>query len=143
MARDLYHQAVRTALEKEGWKITADPYKIPYKGTEYEVDLAAESVLAAERGEQKIAVEIKSFLRDSVSNEFHGALGQFLNYQFIMQKTEPNRHLYLAVRQAVFETFFQLPFTLEVIEHYNVSLLVFQPNTEEVILWKNSSSTAL
>ncbi|MBD2292046.1 hypothetical protein H6G06_00755 [Anabaena sphaerica FACHB-251] len=27
-ARDLFHQAVRTALEKEGWIITDDPLEV-------------------------------------------------------------------------------------------------------------------
>jgi hypothetical protein len=62
MARDLYHQAVRKALQKDGWVITADPYKMRYGGVNYEVDLAAENVLAANRGPEKIAVEIKSFV---------------------------------------------------------------------------------
>jgi hypothetical protein len=29
MAKDIYHQAVRNALEKEGWTITHDPFRIP------------------------------------------------------------------------------------------------------------------
>jgi hypothetical protein len=28
MAKDRFHDAVRMALEKEGWTITADPYEI-------------------------------------------------------------------------------------------------------------------
>ncbi|MBD2518263.1 hypothetical protein H6G93_25470 [Nostoc sp. FACHB-973] len=40
-----------------------------------------EQVLAAERGEQKIAVEIKSFLRTSTITDFYLALGQFIPYQ--------------------------------------------------------------
>ncbi len=33
MAKDLLHQNVREALEKEGWKITNDPMRIPIDGT--------------------------------------------------------------------------------------------------------------
>ncbi len=142
MARDLYHHAVRTALEKEGWKITADPYKIRYGRVNYEIDLAAENVFAAERGDEKIAVEIKSFIQESVPNEFHGALGQFLNYKLILRKIDPKRKIYLAIRQEVFEDFFQYPFTQEALQEYGVDLLVFQPDTKEVVLWKNSSDTA-
>ncbi len=142
MARDLYHNAVRTALEKEGWKITADPYKIRYGRVNYEIDLAAENVFAADRGDEKIAVEIKSFIQESVPNEFHGALGQFLNYKLILRKIDPNRKIYLAVRQEIFEDFFQYPFTQEALKEYGVDVLVFQPDTKEVVLWKNSSDTA-
>jgi hypothetical protein len=31
MAKDIYHQAVRSALEKEGWIVTHDPFRIPKK----------------------------------------------------------------------------------------------------------------
>ncbi|MFN7379867.1 MAG: element excision factor XisH family protein [Pseudanabaena sp.] len=29
-ARDLFHQVVRHALEKENWQITHDPYEYPH-----------------------------------------------------------------------------------------------------------------
>jgi hypothetical protein len=61
-ARDLFHQAVRAALEKEGWTITHDPLAIPYGATTLYIDLGAERLLAAERGNERIAVEIKSYL---------------------------------------------------------------------------------
>ncbi len=143
MARDFYHEAVRIALEKEGWEITADPYKVRYGKVNYEIDLAAENVFAAARGEEKIAVEIKSFIQESVPNEFHAALGQFLNYKLILAKIDPTRRIYLAVRQEVFDDFFQYPFTQEALYTYQVDVLVFQPDTEEVVLWKNSSDIEL
>jgi XisH protein len=126
---------------KEGWQITADPYKIRYGRVNYEVDLAAENVFAAERGLERIDIEIKSFIKESIANEFHAALGQFLNYKLILESIDPERHLYLAVRQEVFEDFFQYPFTQEAVKRYGVDILVFQPATQEVVLWKNSSDT--
>lgn len=61
MAKDRFHDAVRSALEKEGWIITADPYQMSVGDVDFEIDLAAE-MLAAERAGEKIAVEIKSFI---------------------------------------------------------------------------------
>jgi XisH protein len=29
MAKDIYHDIVKRALQKDGWTITHDPYKIP------------------------------------------------------------------------------------------------------------------
>ncbi len=49
MAKDRFHNVVRIALEKEGWKITADPYQINVDDVDFEIDLAAEQLLAAER----------------------------------------------------------------------------------------------
>jgi hypothetical protein len=74
-ARDVYHDAVKNALVKDGWTITADPYFIKYEDAELYADLAAEKPLAAERHEQKIVVEIKSFVGRSLIYDFHSALG--------------------------------------------------------------------
>jgi XisH protein len=46
MARDLFHQAVKAALLKEQWLITADPLKIKIDGVKLEIDLAADKVVA-------------------------------------------------------------------------------------------------
>jgi len=79
MARDTFHNAVRTALEKEQWTITDDPLKFKTNAGRLEIDLGAEqSLLAAEQGNVKIAVEIKSFMSGSPLSEWHTALGQFI-----------------------------------------------------------------
>ena len=61
-AKDTYHHAVKNALLKDGWTITADPYFIKYEDAELYADIAAEKPIAAERQGQKIVVEIKSFI---------------------------------------------------------------------------------
>lgn len=106
-AKDLFHHAVKTALEKENWQITADPLVIKIDNVKFEVDLGADKILAAENYETKIAVEIKSFLSNSVITDFHAALGQFLNYRLALNMTEPERKLYLAVPLDTFDHFFQ------------------------------------
>jgi Holliday junction resolvase-like predicted endonuclease len=64
MAKDRFHTIVRLALEKAGWVITHDPYEIRVGEVDFEIDLAAEMLLAAEKDNQRIAVEIKSFILD-------------------------------------------------------------------------------
>lgn len=61
---------------------------------DFEIDLAAEQLLAAEREGRKIAVEIKSFISPSNVSEFHTALGQFLNYRDALEKIESDRPLW-------------------------------------------------
>lgn len=73
-AKDIYHDSVKRALEKDGWKITHDPYLLPWKGQTVYVDLGAE-VLAAEKENRLIAVEIKSFLGHSETRDLEQALG--------------------------------------------------------------------
>lgn len=65
MARDKFHHCVRRAIEKDGWLITDDPLRLSSGKVDVEIDLGAEKLLAAERGEEKIAVEIKNFLGHS------------------------------------------------------------------------------
>ncbi len=96
-AKDLFHPAVKQALLKEEWIITADPLIIKIEGVKFEIDLAAEKILGSEKAGRKIAVEVKSFLNSSAITDFHVALGQFLNYRLALQMKEPDRTLYLVV----------------------------------------------
>ena len=93
-AKDKFHEAVKQALLKEQWMITADPLKIKIEGVKFEIDLAAEKIFAAEKAGRKIAIEVKSFLNSSAITDFHLALGQFLNYRLALQMSEPNRTLF-------------------------------------------------
>lgn len=104
MARDKFHNAVRYGLEKEGWEITHDPLRLEFgEDDRIEIDLGAEQILAAQRTDQKIAVEIKSFLNDSAILDFHLALGQFLNYRLVLETIEPERILYLAILLSAYQ----------------------------------------
>ncbi len=64
-ARDKYHDEVKSALIKDGWTITHDPYVISYEEVTVYGDLGAERLVAAERGSRKIVVKIKSFIKRS------------------------------------------------------------------------------
>src|SRR6476620_9917165 len=129
-ARDLFHDAVKKALQKEEWEITADPLIVKIQGVKFEIDLAAEKILAAEKLGQKIAVEIKSFLNNSAITDFHLALGQFLNYRLALHIKEPNRTLYLAVPFDTFDSLFQEPFIQEAVNVYQLKLVVYDPQKE-------------
>jgi len=135
-AKDRFHEAVKQALLKDQWVITADPLILKIDKVKFEVDLAVEKVFAAEKAGQKIAVEIKSFLNPSAVADFHSALGQFLNYRLGLQMTEPDRTLYLAIPIDIFESFFQERFTQEAIRQYQVKLIVYEPIQEVIIEWK-------
>ena len=108
MAKDLFHGHVKEALIKDGWEITHDPYMLKYLEKKMNVDLGAEKVIAAQKGKEKIAVEIKSFLSHSRLYDFHEALGQYKTYFRIMGKTEKDRHLFLAVPLDAYEDFLTL-----------------------------------
>lgn len=136
MVKDRFHDVVKTALVKEGWKITADPYEINVDDVDFEIDLAAERLLAAELADQKIAVEVKSFISSSNVSEFHTALGQFLNYRDALEKIEPDRQLYLAVRVPIYESFFQRRFIAATVERYQLRLIIYDVEQEVIAQWR-------
>lgn len=134
-ARDRFHWAVRRALEKEQWIVTDDPLKLEVGGTKFEIDLGAEKLLSATRGEEKIAVEIKSFLSDSPLTDYHAALGQFLNYRLALQKSEPERRLFLAIPLSSHQLFFQKEFAQDSLSFYQVAQIIYDPDKEVITQW--------
>ena len=136
MAKDVYHNIVKEALVNDGWTITSDPYKIKLEdNTKYEIDLGADKVIAASKANEKIAVEIKSFIGQSLPYEFHGALGQFMNYLFHIQTIEPDRKLYLAISTQTYILIQKKFSLLKVLDHYKVSLIVFDISTKSIEEW--------
>jgi hypothetical protein len=135
--KDLFHDAVRHTLEKEGWIITNDPLHLRIGKIDMYIDLGAEKVLAAERGDQKIAVEIKSFLRTSTITDFYLALGQFIPYQMTLEELEPERKLYLAIPIDVYELFFEQAFIQKIVQRQQVKLLIYDSDYEEIKAWIN------
>src|SRR5580704_7060715 len=102
-ARNIYHDAVVTALKADGWTITADPLTVTYGARRLFVDLAAEhAVIGAERNGERIAVEVQSFLGDSDIENLQHAVGQYVVYRMLLDEIEPARLLYLAVHDDVY-----------------------------------------
>ncbi len=136
MAKDVFHQQVKNALIKDGWNITHDPLTIRIsEAVKLQIDLAAESAIAAQRGSEKIAVEIKSFVGDSDISAFHTALGQYLNYCQALEEQEPDRIVYLAIPVETYQDFFQLPFIQRTLRRYQVKLIIYDPKQEEIKQW--------
>jgi XisH protein len=136
MARkDRYHEVVRQALIADGWIITDDPYRLRVPGLRQEIDFGAEKIIAAEKLDHKIAVEVKSFIEESYIYEFYKALGQFTSYRINLKKVEPDRIIYLAVPKSVYETFFQIEAIQETILESQMRIVVFDLQTETFTSW--------
>ncbi|MBE9256025.1 MULTISPECIES: XisH family protein [Aphanizomenonaceae] len=137
-AKDVFHEVVKKALQKDGWQITHDPLSISVGGVNLSIDLAAEKLIAAEREGEKIALEIKSFLeRSSAISEFHTALGQFINYRGALRRRQPDRVLYLAVPLTTYKTFFNLDFPRDMIEENQVKMIIYDVEHEVIAEWIN------
>ena len=78
-AKNIHHNAVIQALQIDGWTITHDPLLIPCGDRRLFIDLGAERLtIAAERGSERIAVEIASFVADSPVRDLQEAVGQLV-----------------------------------------------------------------
>ncbi len=78
--RDIYHDTVKRALENDGWTITHDPFTLRFGRKRLYADLGAERLIQAEKEQQKIVVEIKSFVGLSDMHDLEQALGQYILY---------------------------------------------------------------
>ena len=112
-AKDIIHDIVREALEKEGWFIIGDPFFLRVsENIGMFVDLAADKLLLAERETRKIAEELES-----------------------------DRILYLAIPNDIYNTFFQDSFIQKVIEAYSIKLMIVNPKKGEITLWQPSPTS--
>jgi hypothetical protein len=135
MARDFYHYNVRQALEKDGWHITADPYPIRVDDVGYEIDFGAEPLIAAEKDEIAIAVEVKSFVGPSTVNEFHKAVGQFNDYYVALEIEDPKRVLFLAIPEETWFSFCQKRLIQKSLERIQAKIVVYNPYKNEIVTW--------
>lgn len=136
-AKDIYHDNCKNALIKDGWTITHDPLKLRWGKKDLYVDLGAQRLIAAEKQEQKIAVEVKSFVSYSEIDDLEKALGQYILYYDILAMREPDRLLYVAIREVTFIDLFEEPIGKLVIDRARIKLVVFEHTNEVITRWVN------
>lgn len=134
-AKDKYHDAAKQSLIKAGWTVTHDPLRLRLGKKQMYVDLGAENLLAAEQGNRKIAVEVKSFIGASDLDDLEKALGQYIIYLDVLSLVEPDRQLYLAVRGKIAEQVFDDEVGHLLLERQRLRLIVFDENKEEILKW--------
>lgn len=134
-ARDIYHNTVRLALEKDGWTITHDPFPLQIGKKRLSADLGAERLISAEKELQKIVVEVKSFVGQSDVKDLQQALGQYVLYNQILNEMEIKRVLYLAVSQPTFNSVFSIELGQILLKNQIVRLIVFDDESEVIVQW--------
>ena len=140
--REHLHPAVRHALERDGWVITADPLVLKIGRRNMFIDLGAERVITAERGAERIAVEVKSFLGESDLVELEEALGQYILYERVLRKRHPDRTLWLAVPSHAWSGIFREAVGELLVEDGTLRLIVVNEEREEIERWIPSTSGA-
>ena len=99
------------------------------------IDLGAEKLIAAEKDQQKIAVEIKSFLGNSQVNDLENALGQYILYYEVLLAKQDERVLYLAIKESAYQEIFEEPIGKILFNRKIIKLLVFEPRKESILQW--------
>ncbi len=100
------------------------------------IDLGAESAIGAERGGEKIAIEVKGFRSPSGVADLEDAIGQYMLYGVVLERAEPDRTLWLAVPTIAYDAVFRGSDTRDlVMPKLNIRLLVIDPATQRITQW--------
>ena len=113
------------------------PLQNKNRGNRLRNRFGCEPIIAAEKDEQIIAVEIKSFVGPSNINEFHRAIGQFIDYSIALEEEDPNRTLFLAIPNLIYATFFQKSIIQKAIQRIQGKIIVYNPVNETIEQWIN------
>jgi hypothetical protein len=134
---DIYHNCVKQALIKDSWEITNDPLSLKVGKKDLFIDLAAKKLLIAKKQEQKIAVEIKSFVGTSEVEDLKNALGKYILYEKVLKRQLSELILYLAIRESVFNRLFTEEIGQILLDDRTLKLIIFDPEKEVITKWIN------
>lgn len=137
MARDIFHENVKKALEKDGWVITSDPLSFKVGNVSVQIDLGAERLIAAERGKDKIAIEIKTFGSLSFITALYEAIGKYIIYRNVLSLREPERILYLAVPENIYARFFEEQIIQKTMLEEKFKLVIYNQASQIISQWIN------
>ena len=135
--KDIFHQSVINALQKDGWRITYDPLFVPTKGgINFFIDLGLEQMIGAEKDGNQIAVEIKSFDEASPYYSFYEILGQFLMYKMALEEQVELWDLFIAISNLGFKKLDDAPIFKKAIKKFRLKFIIFEPLDQTIIEWK-------
>lgn len=135
MSRDKIHQAFRIALEDEGWQVTADPLYLKIGAIPIHIDLGAEKLIAAERGIEKIAIEVKTFGNTSFITALYEAVGKYIIYRKALEFLRPGMPLYLAVPEDVFKKVNKERILRAVFIDEKIKLILYHTDLKKITSW--------
>ncbi|MEG3978451.1 element excision factor XisH family protein [Microcoleus sp. herbarium8] len=134
-ARDIYHDAVKSALIKDNWRSAADPYLIQCEDIDLTADIADARLIAAEREGHKIVVNIECFVGRSLMTDFHLAVGRYKLYQMLVEKTAPEYELYLAIDDITYNNFFRREGIDFLVRATQIKMFVVNIDEEDIVQW--------
>lgn len=99
------------------------------------VDLGASKLLAAQKAERKIAVEVKTFSGKSEIDDLEKALGQYVLYFNVLAEQQTDRALYLAFPVWAYNSLFDEPVGQLLLKNQRLKLIVYEPTQEIIEQW--------
>jgi hypothetical protein len=135
--KDQIHEAVKSALVKDGWTITDDPFRIAYEDANLYADLRIVRTEAGASVQRALIIEIKGFTGESPLHTLEMALGQYELYRIYLQSIAPEDKLYLAISATTYEEQFTRPAFAIILQAKRLPLLVVDTEHEEVVQWIN------
>lgn len=117
--------------------MTHEPLTIKVGNTDFFIDVGAERLVTAEKDGERIAVEVKSFVKLSAIQDLKEAIGQFILYEDALEQSPKNadRILFLAIRNSTFDSLFTDTVGEMVLAKKRVRLIVFDATKELITQW--------
>ncbi len=78
---------------------------------------------------------MKSFVSASPVHDLEEAVGQYIVYEDILEFSEPERNIYLAVREEVYLDIFSEPIGQLLLRKKRLKLIVFNSLKETIVRW--------
>ena len=100
-----------------------------------QIDLGAERLIAAEKGEERIAIEIKTFGNVSFITALYEAIGKYIVYRNVLSLSQSDRTLFLAIPENIYNRFFDEKVIRKTIEDEKIKLVVYNQLTQTITQW--------
>jgi|SRR5579871_12489 len=131
-ARDHYHALVVELLNREGWSIVTEQYKVIVGERRLWIDIQATKAELS----QAILVEVKGLENSSSAvTELGDATGQYVLYQVGVAANKLPFTLYLAVPEFAYQGILSEELGQQVLQRIGMNLLVFDPDQEVITRW--------
>jgi len=133
--QDLYHDVVRDALRKDGWRITHTALQLKARAESRTRELWEGPWLIADKDERKVAVAVSSFVGRSNLADLTQMWGQLELSRPQLHTMDSDRVVYMAVRQATYLACFGGTEGDLLLEKEHMQLIVFDPRAEAIVQW--------
>ena len=134
-AQDLYHDVVRDALRKDGWRITHTALQLKARAESSAGDLWEGPWLMADKDERKVAVAVTSLVGRSNLTDIIQTWRQLALSRPRLHAMDSDRVVYLAIRQATYSACFGGTEGNHLLEKEHMQLMVFDPRAEVIVQW--------